>query len=144
MNRGWQKWGLIFGWGAYTCWALVLFFLSSQPPQDIVKMSFRHADKVLHFIYFGIGGFLFMWALSCTVKLATRSRFRLAIVVAVAMGFLDEWHQMFTPGRHGGDFFDFAADVAGGLLGLTLAFLIYEWIKKRFAPAPDSAAPSGG
>ncbi|MEX1118883.1 MAG: VanZ family protein [Terrimicrobiaceae bacterium] len=143
MNRGWQTWGMVLGWGAYAGWASVLFVLSSQPPQDLVGMTFPHADKVLHFVYFGIGGFLFMAALSCSSQMSARLRILWATFVAVAMGFLDEWHQMFTPGRHGGDFYDFAADVAGGLAGLTSAFLIYEWIKRRFTPIPHSAAPSG-
>jgi VanZ family protein len=134
---------MVIGWGAYACWALVLFCLSSQPPQDIVGATFPYADKVLHFIYFGIGGFLFMWALSCSLNLSAGRRLGLAMVVAVAIGFLDEWHQTFTPGRHGGDFFDFAADVAGGTTGILAAFLIYEWIKKRIAPSPGPAAPSG-
>ncbi len=143
MNRGWQTWGLVIGWGAYICWAALLFMLSSQPPKDIVGMTFPYADKVLHFVYFGIGGFLFLWALSCGSNMRAGSRILLATGVAVAIGFLDEWHQMYTPGRYGGDFYDFAADVAGGLVGITAAFLIYEWIKKRFTPTPDSATPSG-
>jgi len=143
MNRGWQTWALIIGWGAYACWAALLFVLSAQPPKDIVGMTFLHADKVLHFVYFGIGGFLFMAALSCSGNLPARLRIFLAMLVAVAIGFLDEWHQTFTPGRHGGDFFDFAADVAGGVAGITASFLIYEWIKRRFARTPASAAPSG-
>jgi VanZ family protein len=134
---------MLIGWTAYACWALVLFFLSSQPPKDIVGMTFPYADKVLHFIYFGIGGFLFMWALSCSLQLAASRRLGLAMFVAIAIGFLDEWHQTFTPGRHGGDFFDFAADVAGGTTGIIAAFLIYEWIKKRITPAPCPATPSG-
>jgi len=52
-------------------------------------------------------------------------------------GALDEFHQTFTPGRSGNDFFDWLADLSGGLLGAMIALLFLQWVRRAVtAPAP--------
>ncbi len=49
--------------------------------------------------------------------------FRLAVVMAVLWGILDEWHQSFVPGRDP-DVFDVLTDLQGAILGtLVLGFI---------------------
>jgi VanZ family protein len=43
-------------------------------------------------------------------------------------GWLDEWHQCFTPGRHGADLADWVADFLGGIAGA----LFFRRIHLRF------------
>jgi VanZ family protein len=40
-----------------------------------------------------------------------------AILGMALIGFLDEWHQLSTPGRSGGDPWDWLADLLGGAVG---------------------------
>jgi hypothetical protein len=53
--------GFLFG-----VWVVTLWILSSLPGQDIYLPPFPEADKVAHFGYFFIGGFLLAWVLRRT------------------------------------------------------------------------------
>lgn len=104
--------GLLFG-----LWLAWLWILSSLSGDDIQLPPFPGADKLAHFIYFAVGGFLLAWLLRRT--LGWRG-WKLACTVLLAMvliGAVDEFHQLHTPNRSGADPFDWLADSAGGFLG---------------------------
>jgi VanZ family protein len=44
------------------------------------------------------------------------------------VGGLDEWHQTFTPGRSGGDVWDWLADMTGGFIGAFIALGVEKWM----------------
>ena len=112
-------------------WFGVLWWLSSQSflptPGD-----FPNSDKFEHTIFFAIGGTCFLLFL----RLAGRARSTVsAIALTVAfcglVGVVDEWHQLYTPGRSGGDVWDWTADACGGLVGALVAMGLQKWLKRR-------------
>lgn len=109
-------------------WIGVLWWLSSQ--SFLPKAGdFESADKWEHTIFFGIGGTCFLLSL----RLAGRARsFGAALGLTLAFcalnGVVDEWHQLYTPGRSGADVWDWAADVTGGLVGTLAALLVQRWL----------------
>ncbi|MCB1944095.1 MAG: VanZ family protein [Candidatus Accumulibacter sp.] len=72
-------------------------------------------DKLAHAAVFAV--------LAAVIGLASGLRggrmFALALAGALLVGALDEWHQLYLPGRQAG-LDDLAADAFGGLLGATL------------------------
>lgn len=89
---------------------LGLFGLGAQPVAvGLVPVPW---DKVAHGLVFAV--------LAAAMGLASGLRgwrmVLLAVGAALLIGALDEWHQMFLPGRQAG-LDDLAADVAGGLAG---------------------------
>lgn len=109
-------------------WAGVLWWLSSQThlpsPGD-----FEGVDKCEHTAFFAIGGTCFLLGL----RLAGRAQaFSTAMGLTLAfcglVGAVDEWHQLHTPGRSGGDVWDWTADVTGGLVGTLAALLVERWL----------------
>ena len=55
----------------------------------------------------------------------------LVVLTGAAVGWFDEWHQTFTPGRSGLDVYDWMADVTGSLLAVPLALGILRFLKRR-------------
>lgn len=91
--------------------------------------TFEHIDKLEHTAYFAGGGLCFLLGL----RLAGFARkTSTAIVVTVLfcslVGGLDEWHQTFTPGRSGGDVWDWLADTLGGFIGAYAALIAERWL----------------
>lgn len=83
------------------------------------------ADKVIHFGYFVGGGIFLGLAFSLTFPLSPKSIIAAGILVLAMVAALDEWHQLYVPGRSGGDLADWAADVAGAVAGMVVALKIY-------------------
>lgn len=84
---------------------LLLFYLGAQP--FAVGLFPEPWDKLAHFLAFGsITGLL--W-----VGTAGRMPWQL-IVIAAAIGALDEWHQAFLPGRTM-DMADLASDIGAAI-----------------------------
>jgi VanZ family protein len=103
----------------YAAWFLVLCILSSMshpgPHIDIVGF-----DKVEHCAYFWAGGLTLGLALS-QHRAAPKFLGIILLIVGAAVGWFDEWHQSFTPGRSGLDVYDWIADCTGSALAaLTL------------------------
>jgi VanZ family protein len=114
---------------ALLLWFAVLWSLSSVPGRDGIA-PIPHFDKFLHFSYFFIGGFLCSgghFRLHGTVTMAWRPVVGTAVLVMAAIGWMDEWHQCYTPGRSGGDLWDWLADVSGGASGA----LVLMWVHHR-------------
>jgi VanZ family protein len=86
---------------------------TSIPGSTIPDVGFRFADKLVHVVMYGGLGLL----LARAVDDPDRMRASLiAIAICVALGAVDEWHQLYIPGRSGA-VSDWIADSAGGVLG---------------------------
>jgi hypothetical protein len=95
-------------------WMAFTFTLTSIPNPEF-GLSFPGADKVAHFGFYGIMGFLFvLWRREIGTG-AVAAVVWAAIFVAV-LGAADEIHQQWIPGRSM-DILDWAADFAGGTAG---------------------------
>jgi len=98
--------GILFG----------LFVFGAQP--FAVNLIPSPWDQLAHVAVFAV--------LACALGLVSGQRGGRMLLFAVAgasfIGALDEWHQMFLPGRHAG-WDDLAMDVIGSLLGAALLAL---------------------
>ena len=113
---------------ALALWVGLLWMLSSfssaGPPMPVANL-----DKLAHFAYFLGGGILFA---GCHFSLRPdrpewANILASAIIAMALIGFLDEWHQCFTPGRSGADPWDWLADVLGGTAGA----LTLKWVHRK-------------
>ena len=109
-------------------WAGAIFCLSQIPGVDVPPLFFGK-DKLLHAIVYGILGFFTVGALTGTVRLPRIPRPWLALLLVIAYGTLDEFHQHFVPGRTS-DILDLMADAAGGALGV---WMFWNLIRPRIA-----------
>ena len=82
---------------------VTLWILSSVPGQDIHLPPFPEADKVAHFGYFFIGGFLLARLLRRTLRWRGGKLLCGALCAIALIGALDELHQLYTPDRSDGD-----------------------------------------
>lgn len=83
-------------------------------------------DKVAHLLTFAVIGAAFGLASG-----ARGWRMLLAVLTgALVVGAMDELHQLWLPGRDAG-LDDFAADLAGGLLGAVLLAGAYRWLDRQ-------------
>ncbi|UCF79394.1 MAG: VanZ family protein [Candidatus Eiseniibacteriota bacterium] len=111
----------------------LIFALSSTSGLPGTKL-FPHMDKAAHFVEYAILGFLVGRAFRHSgVYFITRFWLGLAIVAALAVGFVDEWYQATVPGRERSAL-DFLADAAGAAFG-QIALLITEkrWERRKRA-----------
>lgn len=106
--------GRVFGWGPAALWAAVLFLLSEW--SGVGGRLPAGADKWVHGGLFLILGLSLAWG-----KGRTRSGVSglLVLLMGVAYGAVDEWHQSFVPGRDS-SVGDWVADSAGVVLGWVL------------------------
>ena len=108
-----------FWLGAFLLWFAVLWTLSSFSGQQQFAPPIDHFDKLAHFGYFfGGSGLLSAYLFRLRPE---RPNWKVilsaAIIVIALVGWLDEWHQSFTPGRRGNDPYDWLADVLGAAAG---------------------------
>ena len=78
------------------------------------------AHKVEHFFYYGGMALL----LACGLG---RRWIWIALLAVPLVGALDEWHQLYIPGRHSSAW-DWATDVLGSIVAL---YVYYRWIHRR-------------
>ena len=109
-------------------WAALLWYLSSQSTVG-PQIPLVHADKLMHFTYFAAGGFLVAgWLFHRKPDSPSWKAIIGCSILAMAMiGGIDEWHQLHTPGRSGGDPWDWLADIAGGVAGAFLLKHSHRW-----------------
>ena len=110
-------WSALLGWGAG------ILSVSSVNgeflPSGLFSLTF--ADKLIHFIAFALGGWVAAAALRFSFPSLPVARAILtAIVLVAAFGVVDETWQTSTPGRMGGDQYDWIADFLGGIAGALL------------------------
>ena len=107
---------------------LVIFVLSSIPGDRFPEMQFRLADKMAHFLIFGILAVLLARSIRNTITPFWKNRYiQWSILIAIIYGFIDEWHQMYSPGRYASSS-DLIADVLGILCFVSIYFW---WVNKR-------------
>jgi len=103
-----------------------LFVLAHIPIPHVVQEA-DVSDKSLHFLAFLILTFLIWSAVSGDRKVKWRRAAPwLVLFVIVVYGILDEWLQMYVPGRSC-DVRDFFTDLAGVLAGLILSSFLTFW-----------------
>ncbi len=113
-------------WTVLLLWFGVLWYFSSTPSREFDSLPFTVNDKIMHACYFFAGAMPFSWLLlSARGDLSAYRRTVLfSILLFSVFGLIDESHQLFVPGRSGGDVWDFAADVVGTVLGVTTAHVL--------------------
>jgi VanZ family protein len=95
-------------------WVVVTLTLTSIPNPQFGP-TFRGADKVAHFGFYGATGFLFvLWRMESGKGAAVAVL--CAAFFAALLGAVDEFHQQWIPGRSM-EFFDWVADFTGGSTG---------------------------
>jgi VanZ family protein len=105
-------------WLALLAWAGLVLWLSSLRPTELPDAAFMFWDKVNHFVMFSLGGWLATAALRASKpRMTTAKAVLLAVLIIATFGLFDEMLQTFTPGRSGGDVYDWIADTLGGLTG---------------------------
>lgn len=90
-------------------------------------MDIKGIDKVEHVTYFAAGGACLAMALALRSS-AVPSWWRifgLVLLAGAVVGWFDEWHQTFTPGRSGLDVSDWLADLSGSALAVPFAWIIF-------------------
>ena len=114
---------------SYVGWFITLCILSSlsHPGPHIDVVGF---DKVEHFTYFLLGGLALGLALSIERNFRPGIRW-IIFIVGAAVGWFDEWHQAFTPGRSGLDLYDWIADCLGSGAAALLISRVRTWLLAR-------------
>jgi VanZ family protein len=104
-------------WLAWAGYAGLIFFLSSRQLGPILAELPPHSDKLIHMIEYAVLGMLTYHAVG-TVGWAPEGRWRLVlvIVIGIAYGASDEFHQSFVPTRDA-DVHDVLADAVGTAIG---------------------------
>lgn len=103
----------------------VLSLLSQIPGEDLDALGFDISDKLAHFAAFVPLGLLLSLALALGFSRSTRTGrwFAAASCAALVLGAIDEFHQVFVPGRRP-DVLDAIADGLGGGTGGGVAAVI--------------------
>lgn len=116
-------------WLPAILYAVTIFAVSSIH-SPIRRPRFPQSDKVLHFAEYAVLAWLWFRALSFGTRLEKRWIAALALSVTAVLGGLDEWYQLLNPSRTS-DIMDFAADLLGGMMALTLSV----WMRQEKARA---------
>ena len=122
-------------------WVAITLTLTSIPNLD-VGPNFPGADKIAHFGFYGVAGFLFgLWRRESGKGAA--AAVVLAALFAAALGAADEFHQQWIPGRSM-EFFDWVADFAGGTAGGFFSAVAASMLPFLLTPKnpPPSRAPT--
>lgn len=124
-------------WVAWLCWAAGILWLSSLTPRELPQAAFLLSDKAEHLIAYAVGGWLAATAIRAGRRTATVAGwFVPAVILVAAFGVLDEAVQTFTPGRTGGDLYDWIADALGALTGVLISLLMHRRaLARRTGPA---------
>lgn len=95
----------------------LLFWLGAKPVA--VGLFPEPWDKLAHFVTYG--------AIAALLALGVKRRQPTTLILLVSLvGALDEWHQVYQPGRSS-DIADFLTDVAAAIVAVTLV----DWLRLR-------------
>jgi VanZ family protein len=119
----------LLAWAAVIAWAALIFALSATP-----NLRFVQADtldfvvrKAGHMAVFGILAVLLWRAISLSQR---RGALALSFALTVVYASTDEFHQLFTKGRHASPV-DVGIDSVGALIALvTLALWLQYWARR--------------
>ncbi len=132
------RWLRFASWFAVAAWALGIFILSSMSGSRIEEMNVLNVwDKAAHFAAFAVGAVLLALALRWNSAWSWPRIVCFSVVVISLYGASDEWHQLYTPHRSGGDLGDWTADTLGAIAGAAAASFFHARHphKNRTAPA---------
>lgn len=105
----------------------LIFVVSSIPMTALPIGGVPFKDKGVHFVEFGVLGFLVMraclmtWPRVAVLRVAT-----FAVGTTVLWGLLDELHQAYVPNRSA-EAFDLLADALGAVCGVVFTALAQRW-----------------
>ena len=99
--------------GPALSYTVVIFIFSSLPGSEIPHLPFWNADKVVHFLEFGLLGIFLYRAFRLYRPL--KRPYLLTLVVGIPYAAFDEVHQYFVPGRNCS-----AADLLFDILGIAV------------------------
>lgn len=103
-------------WAPLYLYAGFIFYMSSLS-HPLPRISIPHFDKFLHIVEYSIFGILAARALKNSPRVVLNKNFIIfAILITVAYGASDEFHQLFVSYRDC-NVFDLIADLAGGTMG---------------------------
>jgi VanZ family protein len=133
-----SRWLPVLGWMA------LIFILSAQPGLRVSEDAAVDSPlrAAAHVVAYGVLGALLFRALSGTLGSTIRAAV-VAFVVAALYGVSDEIHQAFVPDRTG-RLDDVALDVVGAVIGITVAYVANEALRRRRTlpvDPPDRALP---
>ncbi len=114
----------------------LIFFLSHQHSLPTPSL-FPGQDKLFHGITFGVLGAFYLGSMRKSRTGYSLPQAAIASLYVLAYGASDETHQYFVPGRTT-EYMDVAADAVGGLLMITIVFLI----ARRRSRSPRGAGPT--
>ncbi len=104
---------------SFILWFAMLWVFSSFSLVSEYSPPIDHFDKFAHFGYFfGGSGLLCAYLFRRSPQQPYWMRLIVTAVGIIALlGWLDEYHQSFTPGRSGKDILDWLADLTGATAG---------------------------
>jgi VanZ family protein len=121
---------MLTGWVAFT------LTLTSIPDPDFGP-SFPGSDKMAHFGFYGVIGFLFvLWRRESGKRPTVAVVW--AVIFAAVLGAVDEIHQLWIPGRSM-EFFDWTADFAGGTAGSICSAVAVSMLPFLLTPKPSGS-----
>jgi VanZ family protein len=105
---------------------IIIFIQSSIGSLKLPDIEFDLADKIVHFLIFGILGILMARGLRNLGNKTIKDNYlSITILVCILYGASDEIHQYFVPGRYS-SLGDWIADA----LGIVIMVWVYHWFVK--------------
>ena len=104
-------------WAPAVAWAALLLVLTSIPNPPVPR-TLAGTDKVVHALLYGVLAWLVVRAMLPVAR--TLPALAAAWLAVLALGWADEWHQQFIPGRSQ-DAADWLADGTGAALAILTA-----------------------
>lgn len=103
-------------------WMLFIFLLSSFPGPAIPKYPFPGFDKLAHLFVYALLAALWYRSL----KITSRQRFIIVVLISGLYAVSDEVHQLFVPLRYF-SVGDLLADCLGANIGALVAMRVRQW-----------------
>lgn len=119
----------IFFWVLLMVYSVVIFIFSSRPDVG-VGQYFYGQDKVMHFMVYGIHGFLCLLTLSDKILSLKFLQYFLALILSISYGIFNEIYQYFIPERQF-SFGDILANSLGIAIFLLLVYIFQHKKRKR-------------
>ena len=102
---------------------IFIFILSSFSNDRFPRIDFEWADKIIHFIVFGLLGlFLYRSFLASRKLFLNKNALVYSMLIGSIYGLSDEIHQFFVPGR-----FASLSDLIADTLGVCICVVIYHY-----------------
>jgi VanZ family protein len=127
----------IGSWISVAVWAGTIIWLSSLSGDELAKLGFIKVwDKAAHFLAFALGATLLSVALRLSTQWHWKNIAWIALIAIAFFGATDEWHQRYTPRRHGADVADWITDTVGAMAGILIALAIHARHQRKNCPSP--------